>query len=125
MLIREPTVIYRSLDPDSVRDLAGFLRTKGIQARPAVPEPYCSRTFPIAQTLHELLAVNFDPEDVAEQIEQWKAEREQIPDSRKRPFCYHCGEELTNLVPQCPSCHRELDLSPQTFELNPSENRSH
>ncbi|MCM2375219.1 hypothetical protein [Aporhodopirellula aestuarii] len=112
MTITEPTVVYRGLDFATVEHLTDYLRENGVHARVSVPDPQCAQVIPMFETHHEILATNFDAENVRELIEKWKAGARggSLPQSRETDlYCYHCGESLASDLPICPACKATLD----------------
>lgn len=112
MTIGDPTVVYRGLDFPTVERLAEYLRAAGVDARVSVPDPQCAQTVPMFETHHEVLAANFEPENVRHLIEKWQARAR--GDSVQQScttglFCYHCGESLPSELPVCPACYAALD----------------
>ena len=112
MIISDPTVVYRGLDFATVERLAEYLHAAGVDARVSVPDPQCARTISMFETHHEVLATNFDTDNVRELIEKWQAgaRGESMPQSCATDlFCYHCGESLASQLPACPACGAALD----------------
>jgi len=112
MAISDPTVVYRGLDFPTVERLAEYLRAAGVDARVSVPDPQCAQTIPMFETHHEVLAANFEAENVRQLIVKWQAGARD--DSAQQScitdlFCYHCGESLASELPVCPACNAALD----------------
>lgn len=118
MNIQQPTVIYRGFDLPSVRRLASFLKNSGIDAKVAIPDPHCARSIPIAETLHELLAINFEPERVRALILEWDSSagtQSSKSDTQSGLYCYHCGESIASATNICPFCNETLEFEPSPF----------
>jgi len=112
MTISDPTVVYRGLDFQTVERLAEYLRANGVNARVSVPDPQCAQTISLFETHHEVLAANFDTENIRQLIEKLQAGA--VDDSLQQPcttdlICYHCGESLASELPVCPACNAALD----------------
>ena len=108
---RPPTVIYRSSEQHALRQLTEFLCDHGIDARLAVSNPQMPKYFRGVEQFYEILARNYDADEVRTLITQW----EQQPTDAQQPlapgvghYCYHCGEALSAPRETCSSCGGDL-----------------